>query len=317
MEKMKQNLGDKKYTYVVDDNIRFLEDINRKRYKSLFDNEYLSFFKYLNNEYGMKVQLNLFYKTCAMSYGKPFNLSMMTDQYKNEWEDNSHWLKLSFHAKQESPSYPYINVSYEKMQSDYKEITDEIVRFAGKRSLSNVILPHWLPVSYEGLRGMRDLGVENIVGISISDEVKSENYIDKLTKEEKERFFENRKEHTGIYVRKLLNGKENYSLKGYNHFSEKDFGEGQYIRDEKLGMNFIQSNCICLNRYELNEIPGFIEEKKDVKFLTIGMHEQYFYEDYALYQHDYKEKVELAVKTATNLGFEAVNYADLKAESLT
>lgn len=106
-----------KYRISSDDNILFLRDINANRdtYKSIFENPYLAVYKRAHDLYGAAVHLNLFYETDDMhnfsEKGEYFNLSMMTDKFKDEFERNSGWLRLSFHARSEFPDKPYRNTS--------------------------------------------------------------------------------------------------------------------------------------------------------------------------------------------------------------
>ena len=83
----------KRFCFTVDDNIRFLKEITERKYGSLFEHPYLAVYKRLHDELGLKVQLNLFYRTIEGD----FNLSQVTDKYYNEWKQNADWLKLSFH----------------------------------------------------------------------------------------------------------------------------------------------------------------------------------------------------------------------------
>src|SRR5450631_1404380 len=82
------------YRLSIDDNIWFLRDIhnNAGKYRSIFDNPYLGFLKKVNDRYGTKVHLNLFYQT------EGFDLSQLSDEFSAEWKAQAGWLRLSFHA---------------------------------------------------------------------------------------------------------------------------------------------------------------------------------------------------------------------------
>ena len=56
----------------------------------MFDHPYLAMYRRLHEEFGLKVQLNLFYRM------ESFDLSQVSDAYYEEWKENSDWLKLSF-----------------------------------------------------------------------------------------------------------------------------------------------------------------------------------------------------------------------------
>ena len=75
------------FIFTVDDNIRFLKEINEREYESIFEHPYLAMYRRLHEKYGLKVQLNLFYEM------EGFDLSRMTTRYKDEWKENADWLK--------------------------------------------------------------------------------------------------------------------------------------------------------------------------------------------------------------------------------
>lgn len=91
--------------------------------------------------------MNLFYETGDLSaFSKPrpyFNLSMMTDRFREEWRANSDWLRLSFHSRQEFPGPPYAVPEPEKIAEDCALVHKEIVRFAGEETLSRTTTVHF------------------------------------------------------------------------------------------------------------------------------------------------------------------------------
>jgi len=117
-----------KYRLSLDDNILFLKDIaeHAASYASLFDNPYLAFLKEVHDRYGTKIHLNIYYQT------EGFNLSQMTDKFRNEWKAHSGWLRLSFHALQNKPDNPYANAGYDEVKRDFEMVKAEIRRFAGE-----------------------------------------------------------------------------------------------------------------------------------------------------------------------------------------
>ena len=167
----------KKFRISSDDNILFLRNINANKdvYTSIFDDPYLSIYKKAHLLYGACVNLNLFYETDELpgfsEKGEYFNLSMMTDKFKKEWEENSDWLRLSFHSNAEHPNKPYISASYEEIYNDALKINSEIIRFAGERSLSSTTTVHWGEATEEGTVALKDLGYNTLAGyFEISDD---------------------------------------------------------------------------------------------------------------------------------------------------
>lgn len=148
----------KTFCFTVDDNIRFLKEITENKYESIFDHPYLKMYKRLHEEYGLKVQLNLFYEMDG------FNLSMMPADYLSEWRENSHWLKMSFHSKLENVK-PYESSGYDELYGDCKAVNDQIIRFATEDVLAQTTTVHYCLVTPEGLSALEDNGVSGLLGI--------------------------------------------------------------------------------------------------------------------------------------------------------
>ena len=106
--------GYKKYRISLDDIIWLFQDLTERQneYKSMFEHPYLDWLKSIHDEFGTKFHLNVYYET---DRNGGFNLTQMTDKYKDEWIANSDWMRLSFHANSDLPARPYANVSYEQM----------------------------------------------------------------------------------------------------------------------------------------------------------------------------------------------------------
>ena len=154
---------DKKFTFTVDDNIRFLQDLTLTKYESIFDNPYLAVYKKLHQKFNVKVKLYLFYKM------EGFDLSIMTDRYKDEWQKNSNWLKLSFHSEYENEN-PYINSGYEEVFSHCKAVQKEILRFAGECVLGKTTTIHYCITTEDGNRAILDNGIRGVLGLFGTEE---------------------------------------------------------------------------------------------------------------------------------------------------
>lgn len=159
----------KRFCFTVDDNIRVLEEITESAPLSIFDHPYLSMYKSLHEKFGLKVQLNLFYKS------GDFDLSKMTDRYYNEWEENSDWLKLSFHSKIENVK-PYETADYSEVYNDCKKVNDEICRFASPKALANTTTIHYCLLTNGGVKAMEDNGVSGLLGLFDTDEAPRYSY---------------------------------------------------------------------------------------------------------------------------------------------
>lgn len=147
------------YRFSVDDNIWCLKELTLGDYVSLFDHPYLNVYKKLHDKYGAKFQLNVYFETDG------FDLTMMSDKFKDEWQENSHWLRLSFHAKADSPDCPYLEASYEKAYDDCKRVHSEIIRFAGEKTLDLYTTIHFCVASPDAVSAFKDAGVKGLVGL--------------------------------------------------------------------------------------------------------------------------------------------------------
>ena len=163
-----------KYRISMDDNILFLADLtqNQDVYTSLFDNPYLNVYKKAHDLYGAKIHINIYYEhkdeqedRDAFSGEHPyFNLTMMTDKYKEEWKANSDWLKLSFHARSNFPDAPYKHTTMERIDRDIELVHKEIIRFAGPDSLPPVTTLHWGASNEAGTKVLRNRGYKGLNG---------------------------------------------------------------------------------------------------------------------------------------------------------
>ena len=302
--------------FFIDDFIWTLRDVARQKPASLFDNPYFKMLKQNHDKYGLTVQLNLFYRT-DFFYGEDiFTLSEFPDTYKSEFEANSNWLKLAFHATQEFPDYPYANADYEDVKIGYNRIINEIKRFAGEKSISNVIIPHWLPISKDGCRALADCGAK-FVSCSVSDNVVEYSNDKDLSLNDMMRLLHNKKPETKLYVRDLGYGNIYKALCSHNHLSEEDEKNLRWknvsMPDPETGINFkLFSGGPCLNRYTIEQIKETLEKLKDHEHVGVGNHEQYYYPDYFNYQPDMPEKIETLARTLHEYGFTFITCEDFK-----
>ena len=148
----------KQFFFTVDDNIRFLKELTERKPGSIFDHPYLAVYRRLHEKHGLKVQLNLFYEC------EGFTLADMTDAYREEFERNADWLKMSFHSRLENV-HPYREAPYAEVYADCDAVQKEIVRFASPAVLAKTTTLHFCTATAEGLRAMRDLGTHGLLGL--------------------------------------------------------------------------------------------------------------------------------------------------------
>ncbi len=255
-----------KYRFSSDDNLLFLQDITEHQdiYKSIFENPYLAIYKKAHDLYGAKVHLNLFYEfdekaRTRFSSDRPyFNLSMMTDKFKDEFAANADWLKLAFHANSENPAYPYSEATAEKITEDCIRIHREIIRFAGKASISNTTTTHFGSGNRECIRALRSMGYTSLTGYFTIRDGKS--WVSYYTPDDV-----------------------------CEHVSERDFW---YDTEEDMLFGRIDR---VTNMGTLDDVMEVVRDTAAHPhrggFVSVMIHEQYFYKDYANYLHDFEARI--------------------------
>ena len=162
--------SEKKFTFTVDDNIRFLRELTQAPEQHLFDHPYPALWKKLHERYGVKIQLNLFYEEGG------FRLCDVTDRLKPAFADASDWLKFSFHSAREYPAHPYSTAPGKQVLSDCLAVQREIRRFAGERSLAKTTTLHYCTCTDDGVEALRTAGVRGLLGLFGTEEAPRSSY---------------------------------------------------------------------------------------------------------------------------------------------
>ncbi len=304
--------------FFVDDVIWCLRDVAREKPQSIFDQPYFKLLKECHDKWGITVQLNLFYRTDFFYGSDEFTLSEVPDTYKAEFEANSDWLKFAFHAKQEFPDYPYLNARYEDVKHDYELIIGEIKRFAGEKSVSNAVLPHWLPVSREACMAFRDCGAKFMCpSYGPTHEYEGDESV--LPYGHAARLRHNRQPETKLYRRQTADVRILSSICGYNHISEEEYlsyaHTNSSIVDEGTGLRYRQyGGGPCLNLHTPDAIREKLQAEIDAEhaYIGVGNHEQYFYPEYYAYQPDMAEKFYAMAETLHNAGYRFITADDFE-----
>jgi len=279
-----------KYRLSSDDNILFLQDItaNKDNYRSIFENPYLAVYKKAHDLYDAKVHLNLFYeldekaRTHFSSERPYFNLSMMTDKFRDEFRANADWLKLAFHARSEYPDNPYANSDAKTVTEHCTAILREIIRFAGAECISDSTTVHWGSGNHDVVRGLRALGFRSLTGY--------------LT----------------------LNAKGEPSVSYYcprdlvEHLNERDFWVDTE-EDMIFGRIDRVLNIGTLERVQ-TDVRAAIEHPHRGGFVSVMIHEQYFYDDYFHYLPDFAERVLSACRDLYAHGYIGAHITEVTAE---
>ena len=160
-----------KFCFTVDDNIKFFADLCSSDTNDIFMHGYLKGWKDLHDKYGLKVQFNVFYKYVDGT----FDLSKMTDRFKNQFEQNSDWLKFSFHSEEENVK-PYEFSDYKKVYEDIRKVNEELERIVGKSSLADTTTVHYCLLTDGGKRAVKENGVKGLLGLFGNEEEKRTSY---------------------------------------------------------------------------------------------------------------------------------------------
>lgn len=142
--------------FSVDDATEILMEVAVNDYDSIFESERMSLFKQMHDEYDLDVTLFLFEKIGS------FDLADFSDKYKDEFEQNSDWLKLGWHGIDDGNPQESGYDGDDLVQS-YVNTTDDIIRFAGKKSLSKELRIHfWYTDGSDTIRYLSQDGISGL-----------------------------------------------------------------------------------------------------------------------------------------------------------
>ena len=309
-----KGLAGRKAAMYIDDVIWIFRDLTRQRPKSMFGNPLLGALKEAHDRYGLKVQLNCFYRTDFFYGMDEFSLADMTDAYRDEWQASKDWLRLGFHSYQEFPDYPFINSSYDDVATAFGRVFSAVRRFAGEGVFTYALVGHWLPFSKDGCRALKDRGVK-LVACTDGPRYSYTGDRDSLPYGHAFRVESNRRPETALFRRTAYDTALLSSACAYNHLVpgqvEKTCGTFSYVYDRDVGIGFKRfRNGPMLNLCTPEKVREEMAAADSSELLAFADHEQYFYGDYFAYQPDYVEKILLAAKIAHDAGREFIFIED-------
>lgn len=260
----------RRYRFSIDDNSFFLRDIERSRYRSLFDCFYLAGLRRLHRTYGAKFSINVFGTTPE----KDFTLADFPDSYRSEWRDQGAWLKLAFHADAEFPDRPYEYASPARLAKDLEDVTGEILRVAGEEAYAPPTVLHWGMCPPACLKVLREHGVRVLSGM----------------------FRHGCNERYDV----------NYNLDAARseYLSTHDA-----LMDLESGLAFSMVDIICNNTPVADTVPklsALAAASDTAEVMDLFTHEQYFWPFYRNYVPDHFERLETAIRFVTEAGYEPV-----------
>lgn len=223
--------------------------------------------------------MNVFYASPDSS----FNLSMMTDRFREQFRQNADWLSFTFHARSEFPDAPYRNASYEELRHDCQQVVREIIRFAGPEVLRDSTTLHFGACTIEGVRALRDEGYRSLCGY-------------------------------------LAVNRRGETLVAY-HLTPEQARRAQTREgfwDEETGLLITRLDLV-LNALELtaDRVEPFLdqlsERPHESGLIQMVIHEQYFYSDYPVYEPDYAQRILAMARWLAGHGYHSVSHSDLMA----
>lgn len=289
-----------KFYFTVDDCIVFLYELTKfpERYASLFDHPFLAPFQKAHMLYGANVHLNLYYEFNEESaadfdaHKEYFNLSMMTDKFRREWEENADWLTLSFHANANYPDMPGKHLASDFIAQSMRKAHKEILRFAGPKSLIPVTTAHWGNGYIEQLRVFREGGYRIQCG-SFRQMNNDEAYLSYFGRD-----------GLPAYLRGA--GPDSYNRPS----DAKEGCQGRDIwKDNKEDIYFCHPDMVL--NYDkgipTSEIESWIDRYMALRpqsgMMCFLIHEEYYYPDYKLYIPDCGERILKAIKHVYDKGY--------------
>lgn len=298
----------KRCNFYIDDHIFFLTDLAKERPRRAFDHFYLAGLKKIHDSLGLKVTLNCFYRNDHHA----FTMDKVPDIWKQEFIDNSDWLKLSFHSYSEFPDRPYLESNAEEFGRDYDLIKNEIFRFAGEETFIPPVVIHWAnvhpAVAAEYIRrGSRcystSFRARVMGGPSLADRQKGGNM--------------------SVVEKRSMSGEDRgiptEALKLHYEFQEEQsYMAKHFVRyDPGLDCFFFGGGGCCCNLTPLAEIPAKLArnfetaDKYGVEVCNSASHEQYTFPYYPNYIPDHLERIEAATRAMVeNWGAKPVFFND-------
>ena len=295
----------KRFNFFIDDHSFFYTDLAKQRPKKAFDHFYLAALKKIHDKYGFKVTLNTFYHNDHHD----FYLKDMPDIWKSEFQDNSNWLKFSFHAYSEFPDRPYAEATAATFGKHWDMVQKEIERFAGPECFIAPVVIHWAnvhpAVAQEAIRRgvtaySNNFRLRVMGGPSLEDRQRGGN----MKTIEKRSL-------SGVDCGNELAGMAMH----YGMQEEKDFMDKNIVYyDPQLGVSFFH-NTVCCNLVPLAEIPKKYavaiqrNEERGTEILGVASHEQYSFPYYDNYLPDHLKRLETAMRCLVEAGYQPVFFS--------
>ena len=293
----KKDIPGKRAAFYIDDVLFVFRDLAATKPKSCWEHPFLAHLREAWERYGVKTQLNLFYRG-DFFYGVKeamFSLKNVPDMWKGEFQAAKEWLRFGFHSLNEYPDYPWISANYEDVSLAWNMTKGEVERFAGPGMWATAVVPHWGSISRDGCMALRDGGA-TLVSVSRGDRWEYNGDRTLMPYGHGYRIENHRKPESAIFWRGNGGDDISVSASGYNHLDVeqvvKTLGTYNWIHDLSTGVNFKASTSggPLLNIYGLKDVVPAFDRAGEKEYFCYATHEQYFFRDYFMYQPDYAAK---------------------------
>ena len=274
-------------SFYIDDHIFTFMELAQQRPKRAFDHFYLAFLKEMNRKYGMKFTLNCFYRNDH----EEFLLKDMPAIWKDEFEDNAHWLKFALHAYSEFPDRPYTEAARKDFLRDYELMRNEVTRFAGANAYIVPQVLHWNNISPGVAEELFALGCR-CYSESLRPRLMSSPPEEELPEELR-----------GDAIRSEVNipyqepMARHYGFAEEIRYLEKHFL--LYDSDMKVFFNHDWLVCNLLSVAQIEELFARVKKSADkygCDLFSVCGHEQYSFPRYFNYQSDHLDKLEATAR---------------------
>lgn len=164
-----------------DDTWQCLYDLitNKNSYSSIFDNAFLNDLKDVHDATGMVFTLNCFN---AYSGQTSYNISDLAEltKFKDEFKDNSSWLRFSFHAQDDTTRYDSDKTS--QIVQSYNTFTNAIYKLTGTTdSIDTVVRLGFYTGTLNNCLAVRNAPC-GITGLLAADDNRNDYYFDSATR---------------------------------------------------------------------------------------------------------------------------------------
>lgn len=148
--------------YSIDDVIEVFRELATNHPKSIFEVSLFSFFRDLHQKYDLVLSYYCFFKK------GDFTLSEVPRSYRQEFEENSSWLRFGFHGYTGAEDYDIQNV--EESIKQYTLVMENLKEIVGENSLDAMPRIHRFHASREFVNWLGNNKVFCLIGLLSADD---------------------------------------------------------------------------------------------------------------------------------------------------